>query len=244
MKICLLTAVILAATAVPAFAQDEDAGNIIRLFYFEVKTGHGDEFGSGFDAYWECYRENGGQQSWTAWNPATGKLGAVMFRSRGHNWADFDEEDAAGIACDEVFESSVVPHFDDFYGGFRRTLPDVSRGTDGPVDLVLAYDFDVSDNGAAREVIAAWHEAFVAADSGKYVWTRHETSIKGWDFSLALLNENFADLAPGDRSFGEIQRAHHGEEKAAELAAKWRENVKQSRSRMFRRNKNLSYQAE
>ncbi len=245
MKTSLLTAMILAAAvAAPTIAQEEDEGNITQVYYLEVKPGHRDQFDAGWKAYWECYRENGGSRTWAAWVPVSGKLGGVMFRSSGHNWADFDEENTAGMACDEVFGNLLRPHFEDVYSGFDETLPDVSRDTEDPVNVVLALDFDVSNYGAAMEIIAAWHEALEAADWGKYVWVRRVTSSRGWDLALVLLNENFADMAPGDKSFREIQIAHHGEEKAAELGAKWRETVKRSRSRMFRRNETLSYSPE
>lgn len=244
MKINILAAMMLATTAMPATAQDDDGGNITQVFYFDIKTGHGPAFNAGFEAYWECYRENGGQREWSAWNPASGNVSGVMFRSGGHNWADFDEDNPVGEACTEVFETSVGPHFDEIYTGYRETLTDVSRDTDDPVNLVMAIDFDVSDQGAAMEVIAAWHEAFEAADWGKYVWIDRVTSSDGWNLTVALLNENFADMAPGERSFGEIQRAHHGDEKAAELGAKWRGIVTRSRSRMFRKNDALSFELD
>ncbi len=245
MKTSLLTAMILAAAvAAPAVAQEEDEGDITQVFYLEVTPGHRDQFDAGWKAYWDCYRENGGTRTWAAWVPVSGKLGAVMFRSSGHNWADFDEENTAGMACGEVFGDLIRPHFGDAYSDFRETLRDVSRDTEDPVNLVMGIDFDVSNYGAAMEIISAWHEALEAADWGKYVWVRRVTSSRGWDLALVLLNENFADMAPGDKSFRDIQIAHHGEEKAAELGAKWRETVKRSRSRMFRRNETLSYSPE
>ncbi|MFQ5564543.1 MAG: hypothetical protein ACE5FO_13360 [Parvularculaceae bacterium] len=244
MKAKILAALFAAGMLTPALAQEDDGGDIIQYYFVEVKSGHGTEFNAGWDAFWACYRDNDGQWEWSAWNPAAGKLGGVMFRSMGHQWADFDAEDPAGKACDEAFETSLAPHFGDVYSGFERYLADMSRPTDDPVNVVMTYQFDFSNIEAAREVIAAWHEAFVDADWGAYVWLENVAGGGKWDMTVAILEENFAGFAPSDPGFDEVQEAYHGKRKADSLDRKWREAVKSVRRGMWRRNEELSYSPE
>lgn len=245
MRKAILTALFMATTALtPAIAQDEEGGNVTRVFYFDVNNGANDQFKAGIASYWACVAENGGEWSWDAWRPASGHLGTVMFRSGDHDWADFDMENPAGPACSEVFESLVAPHIGDAYSGFRVTTP-YSRTEEGSeITLVYGISFDFVDSRKAEDLIEAFHEAAVANEWGKYVWISHVTSTKGWDMSVAVLNENYADMAPDGPGFWENQATYHGEEEAEAMRKEWIDNVKKVKSQLWQRDEDLSYSAD
>ncbi len=244
MKVKILAGLFAACAMTPALAQEDAGGDITQYFYVEVKPGHNAEYQAGWAAYWDCYRSNGGAWEWHAWSPATGKLGGTMFRTDGHKWSDFDADDPAGTACESVFYGSLLPHFGDVYSGFERYAADISRPQDGPVNVVMTYSFDFSDYGAAREVIAEWHEAFEDADWGSYVWLESAATGDEWDMTVAVLEEGFAGFAPADPSFNEVQEAYHGKRKAEALNDQWTAAVTAVQTNIWRRNEELSYSPE
>ncbi len=239
---CSSFAVTLLAGTPAVIAQEDESDNIARMYFLEVKEGHGDQFNAGWKAYWSCVDENGGGNfSWGAWRPETGKLGGVLFRSSGHDWADFDEDDPAGEACGDVFGTSIAPHMGNIYSRFTEVYPNLSQGIDGEVKFVTLIDFDVESVSDALEMIEAFNETSMADGTDGYTWERNVTSFFDWDLRLALLRSNFADMAPDGPGFWERQAAHHGEEEAAELRARWRANNNNVRRQIWRRSENLSY---
>ncbi len=242
--ICL-TVLGLTLTA-PAVAQeDEDGGDVGRIFVVSIKTGQGEAFREGIKAYMDCYGENGGERDWGVWSAETGDLGRYAFTTFGHNWVTFDEQEAADEACVEVFTQQFLPHVEVAGSEFVRLMPEQSHFKEGDYNLVWAINFDVND---AQRFVRAVSQIAAAAKATEWRsnYAFYDVVAGGpdsGDFFVAVLNGSFAGMGDDDTPLWDMVESHHGKEATDQIRAGLRETVQHEWSEMWSRLPELSYTA-
>lgn len=237
-----LLVMVMAGIALASFsAMAQDGDNIARTFFVQTKMGHGDAFTEGVKKYWECYEANGGDWTWTAWSRTSGRLGLYVFRSDGHNWADFDADNTAGQACGDTFDANVTPHVETFEGGWSRDMPDVSRHEEGDMTVAYVGVFWVNDSRKFEQWIDDTHKATTEKEWGHYHWGAITTSDDGADYYVAIMNADFADMAPPETSFWEIQEQVHGSRKVEQMRQTLSDIIDKSAWHIWSRVDDISY---
>lgn len=223
-------------------AQDDGSESIARMYYIEVIKGQRQQFIAGWRAYRGCLDANGGGNfSYNALEPESGKLAGILFRTSGHNWADFDAADTAAETCNSVFQGSFLPHIREVYSRFTQRIPYESPAIEGEVNIITLIDFDVESVSDAIEMIKEF-ESTANADGARGInWERNITSFDNWDLRVAILRPDYADMAPDGPGFWQRQAAHHGAEKAAALRERWQANLNKVNNRIWRRMRGLDY---
>lgn len=243
MTICAMSFFLAPAGA--ALAQDDDGGDMGRIFIVEVKEGHGEEFREGIKAYFDCYGENGGKRNWNVYSAESGKMGRYAFTFGGHKWAAFDEREEASEACSDVFEEQFLAHIGKAKGEFTRYMADQSNVKDGEYNVAWVINFEVNDGRRFVEAISKINEAAKEAEWGNYAWYDVEAGGRhGADFFVVLLEENFAGFDADNDPLWKMVEGVHGKETAEKLRADLDETITDDWSDIWRRLPDLGHSPE
>lgn len=231
------------APAQAVLAQEDDGGNIGRVYIVTAKDGHGDQFTDGVKAYFKCYGENDGKKAWNVWWAETGQLGRYAFTTQGHEWAAFDGPDEASEACNKVFVEQFLAHIDESSSEFTEYLPDVSYDKEaGDVNVVEVINFEIKDRERFMSAIGKVSEAAKASEwhDGHYwysVWAGGEDAA---DYFVVLPESNFAGFGDGE-GFWEMVGEHHGEEAMTKIEEDFDATIESSWSDIWRKRPDLGY---
>lgn len=240
LAICAMSLCLVPAGA--ALAQDDDGGDMGRVFLVDVKHGHGEEFRDGLKAYFDCYGENDGEKSWNVYSAETGKLGRYAITFGGHKWAVFDEPEEAQKACSEQFGEQVFPHIAKAKSEFTSYMAEQSKIKEGEYNVAWVFDFIVKDNRRFVNAIGKITEAAKEADWGNFAWY---SVVSGGshasDFFLVALEENFAGFDEDNKPLWEMVEGVHGKETAEKLRTDLMETVEKDWSTIWERHPDLGY---
>lgn len=223
-------------------AQDDDGGNLSRIYEIQVKDGHGDDLVAGAKAWVECYAENDGKRSWGVHSAETGKLGRYVFMTGGHDWAAFDQADEAGRACQEVLEEKLLPHVASSTGYFTARMDDLSRPRAGDYSVAQVIHFSVGNNHRFVAAISRITEAAREAEWGNFMW--HHVIAGGHhasDFYVVIPQENFAGFGGDNAPLWEMVESVHGKAGAEEIRAELDATVEHQWSDIWKLREEMSF---
>lgn len=244
--VALAIGAILLLSSVPVLAQDdgESPGDLYTVYDLHVRLGHEPAFREGMTAWKNCYAENDGEETWTAYRRMQGKgiVYSVVFSNP--TWKEMGRRDPATQACRSILRERIDPHLDAVEKSVSRFMPDIS-GEPGPHEVLEVYSFDVGDAAAFMEVVEAVTEVMREDGEGVRGWWHY---IRGGGPSSAdfLVVDPFEDFAAMDEERSSPwarYAAAHGEDAAAEMRAKFREAVDDEWSYLYRRVADLSREA-
>lgn len=230
------------APAGAGIAQDDDDGNVGRVYIVTVKDGHGQAFQDGVKAYFACYGENGGKKAYDVWQSETGRLGRYAFTLGGHKWADFDEFEEASQACDDVFREQFLAHIDKATSEFTTYMDEQSNIKEGEYNVVWVINFEIKDTRKFLGGISKITEAAKESEWGNYAWYNIQAGGRhAGDFFLVLAEENFAGLDEENAPLWEMVAGVHGEEAAESIRKDLMGAIEDDWSNLWRRRPDLGY---
>ncbi|HUG99940.1 MAG TPA: hypothetical protein VMQ83_12330 [Gammaproteobacteria bacterium] len=225
-------------------AQDDDGGNIGRVYIVTVKDGQGQAFQDGVKAYFACYGENGGKKSYDVWQSETGRLGRYAFTLGGHKWADFDQLEEASQACNDVFQERFLAHIDKATSEFTTYMEAQSTIKDGEYDVVWVFNFVIKDNRKFMNGISKITAAARESDWGNYAWYNIQAGGRhAGDYILVVAEENFAGFDEDNKPLWEMVAGVHGEEASESIRNDLMNAIEKDWSDIWRRRPDMGYSA-
>ncbi|MCA0153557.1 hypothetical protein [Winogradskyella vincentii] len=230
---------------VPFFlmGQDDNSAMINNVTHIKVKMGHDAQFIDGVKKYKKCYAENGGEDTWNFWNRVQGSSSVYAVTDTMANWAEMDEgPDEASGKCRELMMESIMPHMKDVNYMITMSMPDISNDSQDPATKVWVTYFRVSNYADFMSVIKAVSGAIKKAegDERAYWYEVQGGSEKDADYLVAWPFEKYADLDKDQDGVWAVYSKEHGEEKTAEMRAKFNAAVDGSWSYIYSKNMDMS----
>ena len=238
----------LVLSSVPSavFGQEngESSGDLYTVYDLHVRLGEEPAFREGMTAWKDCYSEQDGKETWTAYRRLQGKgiVYAVVFSNP--TWEEIGRRDPAAQACQSVLRERIDPHLDAVETMISRFMPDIS-GEPGPHELAEVYSFEVGDASAFMAVVEAVTGVMREDGEGLRGWW-HYTRGGGPGTADFFVVDPFQDFAAMDEQRSSPwarYAAVHGEDAAAEMRTKFREAVDDEWSYLYRRVADLSREA-
>ncbi|WP_431158727.1 hypothetical protein [Winogradskyella poriferorum] len=230
---------------VPFFlmGQDENTSMINNVTHIKVKMGHDAQFIEGVKNYKKCYAENGGTDTWNFWDRVQGTNSVYAVTDIMENWAGMDEgPDEASGKCRSIMMESIMPHMTDVNYMITTSMPEVSNDSNEPVSKVWVTYFRVSNGADFMSVVKAVSGEVKKAegDERAYWYQVQGGSEKDADYLVAWPFEKFADLDEDRDGVWTVYSKAHGEEKTAEMRAKFNAAVDGSWSYIYTKNNDMS----
>jgi len=216
-QLCIAaTALTLSAGASIAVAQESDNQmlSMTRIYLEPVSWG---AFGAAMSEYIECYTENEGDQSWSAWRDVGNEV--VWIVSSMDGWAAMDEERGeASRACYPILEENMPAVVKKTKTEYARYLSDWSDSAED-FDVVRLHQFMVEEGDEFREVVGKMTSMVKEAEDAPVgVWY----SMIGVDagevnYFQVSQYENFAAMDADRPSYNSVMVEELGEEGAEEM---------------------------
>lgn len=241
---CLAVLVLVSTIAVSdAMAQDENPSRLLSMTEFTIKGGHDTQFREGVTAWKTCYLENDGEWEWNMWRRIQGEGIVYGMTSFMDLWAEMDESDEAGMACQSLAQSMIIPHVETVVRNFARTIPAFSKSAPAPMEAISVYYYQVNNGAKFRSTVASVQDAMrkVEGEPRGYWYSLVGGDLNAPDFFVVTPYANFAAMdAPRDGVWTVVENAE-GKETRDQLQADSRDVVDKSWSFMFRRVGDLSH---
>ena len=230
---------------VPFFlmGQDDVPSVINNVTHIKVKMGHDAQFVEGVQKYKKCYADAGGDGTWNFWNRVQGTSSVYAVTDSMENWAEMDEgPDEASGKCRDLMMESILPHMKDLNYMITASMPEISRDSDDPASKVWVTYFRVSNSGDFMDVVKAVSGEVKKAegDERAYWYAVQGGSEKDADYLVAWPFEKYADLDEDRDGVWAVYSKAHGDEKTAEMRAKFRAAVDDSWSYIYSKNMDMS----
>jgi len=199
-------------------------GNVADRWVLWVKAGHEKEFEAGVKEHVAWRKKNGEPFSWMAYQPIAGTdLTYYVFRSDGHQWKDFDTEEAWSMKAkaDDAYEKQVGPYVEKVAHFFEEIDDAHSHMVGDPKDY--KYFSVITRNlksGSRAEAMAAIEKIHKALTDQKWPYPyRLAWSIGGKDsLRIVLPMKSYADMAdPNPSLYQVLAKALGAEDSAATL---------------------------
>jgi hypothetical protein len=241
---CLAVLVFVSTLAVnDAVAQDDNPSRLLSMTELTIKGGHDTQFRDGVSAWKTCYLENDGEMEWNMWRRIQGEGIVYGMTSFMDLWAEMDESDEAGMACQSLAQSMIIPHVEKVVRNFARTLPEMSKSAAAPMEAISVYYWQVNNGAKFIDTVRSIQSAIrkVEGEPRSYWYSLVGGDINAPDYFVVTPYENFAAMdAPRDGVWTMVEKAE-GKETRDQLQADMRDAIDKSWSFMFRRVGDLSH---
>jgi hypothetical protein len=226
-----------------AMAQDENPSRLLSMTEFTIKSGHNTQFRDGVSAWKTCYLEHGGEMEWNMWSRVQGEGTVYGLTSFMDLWAEMDESDEAGMACQSLAQSMITPHVERTVRNIARTIPDISKSSAAPMEAISVYYWQVNNDAKFRSTVASIQDARrkVEGEPRGYWYSLVGGDLNAADYFVVTPFANFAAMdEPRDGVWTVVEKAE-GRETRDQLQADMRDSIDKSWSFMFRRVGDLSH---
>ena len=193
----------------------------------------------------DFHQKLGDNWTWNAWQVTSGpNTGRYCWGTFGHSWADFDDAKVSRAADSADWGSRTVGLTQDDEVVYTRLLSDISQPREGPAPMAAVRFFQVRYGADMEfiEVVGKFHEAIVKTKTPwKYEWYNTVSGDPFGTFILVLPLENFAAMAPGDKTFVDVLNEAYGEKEAMALLERFNSLVESGQEIMTTARPDLSY---
>ena len=167
-----------------------------------------------------------------------------MVRSGNHRWADLDVRDAWDdrVGAGPHFLATVGPFFESEDSSISQLDGVLSRPPDdlSAMTLFTVTEFDVRLLGQFREAITKIGEGLDRGNWGRsYLW-QMVANGGTTDATLVVPAENWAALAPPEKSLPVVMAEVYGEQEANELMQQFASSIRSRNSYTLRVRRDLS----
>jgi hypothetical protein len=225
------------------FAQ---TGNLARLYFVDVKSGHGAEFEAALKKHAQWRKQAGDTWTWHVSQVVNGEnLGDFVIRSGGHTWADFDSYSEFLLKGSIEFNKTVGPHIESISSII--TAVDTNNINWYPVNedvnllRVITYHLKPGQGKAFREVVYKMGAAI--REHKRETYFAHAWLVNGSygpAVSLILPYKNWAGMQGPEESFGDFLDRVLGSEVVQKQFEKLRSTYRSRTSRIIQVRRDLS----
>ena len=241
--VALLVAFGLGLVSQPVSAQ---TGNLARLYFVKVKSGHGVEFEASLKEHAQWRKQAGDPWTWYVSQVVNGEnLGDFVIRSGGHTWEDFDSYSEFLLKGSLQFNKTVGPHIESISGSITATdtnninwYPD---NEDVNLISVITYHLKPGQGRAFREV--AYKIGAAIREDKREAYFSHEWLVNGSygpAVSLILPYKNWAGMQGPEESFRDFLARVMGSEEVQKLFEKMSSTYHSRKSRIIQVRRDLS----
>ncbi|HMA98420.1 MAG TPA: hypothetical protein VKO38_03070 [Wenzhouxiangella sp.] len=213
-----LASAVVALSASPMIASAQESDNsILSMTRIYLEPLAGMSFGAAMNEYIECYEENGGDNSWTAWRDMESSV--VWIVSNMDGWAEMDQErgEAEG-ACWSILVEKMPASVIKMKTDYARYMADWSDPSED-FNVVRLHQFMVDEGDDFRETVGEMTSMLKEAE--------HE-HVGAWygmigsdadeiDYFQVSQYENFAEIDADRPNYNSVMVEEMGEEKAEEM---------------------------
>jgi hypothetical protein len=158
-------------------------------------------------------------------------------------WAEMDESDEAGIACQSLAQSMIVPHIERTVRNIARTIPELSKSAAAPMEAISVYYWRVNNRAKFMDTVRSTQSVTrkVEGEPRGYWYSLGGGDLNAPHYFVVTPFANFAAMdTPRDGVWDMVEKAE-GKETRDQLQADMRDVVDKSWSFMFRRVGDLSH---
>lgn len=241
-----LFAATLLLLGVPGAAQEDDGGNISRIYFFRAKPGMNKQLEEGIKKHMAWHRQQNDTWSWWVWEVVSGdNTGAYGAGTFGHKWSDFDNP-AVDMAADaEDAKTNVYPYVQE--GAvirYHAHLPKVSKPAAEPsaMSTVIVFHVRYGKQDEFNHLIGKFHEAIEKTEwPVHYSWNVLVNGGEGGTYVLVLPRKDWASFAPLEKPFEKMLEEAYGRTEADSLLKRWSKAVKSTSSLITHNRPDLGY---
>jgi hypothetical protein len=229
-------------------ATQEEPGVVARVFFISPKIGHAQQFEEAIKQHIAWRRQQGETWTWWTWQIQSGeRFGQYVVGTFGHQWSDFDNPPLSPQEASAHFWSTTGQHVESATSQFALFLPNLSAAPsgDGPASLSVVLTFHLNGRGSVPKFLNA------VAKTGKGIQKTNWPSRGFWyvlvsgtkqpAYILALAQENWADLAPPERSYPAMLEEAYGRQEAEAILKTFDKTIKSQYSEIFLYRPDLSH---
>ena len=239
-----LSAFVVVLLGLPALAQE--GGDIGIIGCMDAMPGKSADLEAAAKAHNKDFHgKQGDDWTWVAWQVTSGpQVGRYCWGSFGHSWADFDSAKISRKADSADWGSRTAGLTQNVWLGYTRFLSGVSQSAEeaAPMSEVTFFQVRFGKGAEFQEVIGKFHEAIVKTKMPwNYEWYASVNGDQAGTFVLVFPLENFAAMAPGDKSFVDVLNEAYGKKEASALLDRFNSLVEKSWNAMDVNRPDLSY---
>ncbi|NRA91716.1 MAG: hypothetical protein HRU26_03365 [Psychroserpens sp.] len=224
-----------------SMAQEENESFLLNVTEFTVKFGHDSNFTDGVKKWNKCYKDNNGSESWRVWHRLQGKGNVYVLASSMANWAEMDEGDEAGKACQAIAINSIIPHIESTRYDVARSMPSVSKNAPlGDNTIVWVTSFLVNDYMSFNEIVKDVTKTISDKEGSPRAYWYQTMGGETSDYFVSMPFKDFADLDNDMDNVWKVYSDVHGESKMKEIRKKFNESLDHAWSYIYTLDKDLS----
>ncbi len=227
-------------------AQETDQSQILSSSEFTIKAEHDAQFRAGVKDWINCYMENDGEWEWNMWRRVQGEGNVYILSSFMNNWAEMDEEDAAGQECQSIVQNLIMPNIEKYTDNLARTMPEFSKSAPVPSNVISVRFWRVGNSSlfmnTVREVESTIRS--VEGEPRGYWYSSIGGDTKAPHYFVVTPYSNFAEMDVERDGVWTVVENEHGANKREELQSDYREAVDVTWLYLYRRDIELSRPAE
>ncbi|MGF1670528.1 MAG: hypothetical protein ACFCU6_08780, partial [Balneolaceae bacterium] len=197
---------------------------------FTIKSGHDTQFREGVSAWKTCYLENDGEWEWNMWRRVQGEGIVYGLTSFMNHWAEMDDEDEAGAACQSLAQSMIVPHIKSSVRNMSRTMPDISKAPSEAMEVASVFYWRVKNGTKFMNTVRSVESALrkVEGEPRGYWHSSIGGDLNAPHYFVVTPYADFAAMdTPMDSVWDVVEKAD-GKKKRDQLQADYRESLEQS----------------
>ena len=208
-----------------AMAAEPAPGKLTDTWVFWVKAGHEAAFQAGIKAHVAWRKSAGEPFTWNAYQPIVGDdLTHYVFRSQGHQWKDFDVNNAWEMKtnANQKYDEQVLPHTERVEHYISELDTEHSSWTDSPDYTYFGVTFAQLKPGTydqMNEALTTIHTAAVAQKWPRSYSIAWQIGGRG-GMMIASPFKSFADMADPETPFLKVLATALGSEGAAKSVFK------------------------
>jgi hypothetical protein len=214
----------------------------------DVKPKLGADFEAVLKRHMEWHRQQKDTWTYVTWQIMTGeRSGHYFVASVGHDWKDFDDRAKFQEADDANVRVTLAPAVDSVNHAFYLYRADLStpmQNDTGPAPYSEVITFFLKPGGWFPDMENAIKKVNEAANKSNYPlhgnWYGLLNGGEG-AIVLAIPHKNWADFQPSGKGFVAMLNDVYGEQMTHDLFSRFDNNVRTTRSEIFRHRPDLSY---
>ena len=185
------------------FAQ---ANNIARIYFVDVKTGHGPEFEAALKEHVQWRKQAGDPWTWIVHQVVNGEnLGDFVIRSGDHTWADLDSYAEFLAKGGEEFNKTVLPHVESISSAITSVdttnINWYPNNDDVNLISVTTYRLKPGSGQAFTQAVNKIHKAIMENQyETYYAFEWNVNGPAGLAVSLILPCKNWAEMQGPDEA--------------------------------------------
>jgi hypothetical protein len=239
----LLTAFWMVLISQSLFSQ---ANNLAKLYFVNVKSGHGAEFVAEMKKHVEWRKQAGDPWTWYVYQVVNGQnLGDFVIRSSGHTWADMDGYEEFLAKGSVEFNKTVGLHVESISSAITRgdttNINWYPNNDDVNLISVTTYHLKPGQGRAFTQAVNKYHTAIKENNRETYyafAWTVN--GGPGPRVTLVLPYKNWAEMQGPDESLRAFMVRILGSEEAQELSDDFNSTYHSVESSVLRVRRDLS----